>query len=204
MRSQLSVKNHRRQAILAWQNLAVAVIMGVYTRSNLQERPISQDLTTEERRRFHSLLKLAEASEYPGERENAMAAAKRIAARKGLTLEEAAMTSPPVKPPEPVKRSPSEAELARHVHMMDHNLHMAKKRREEAMESARQRGLDAEERPQRQRNNRVRRSTARMPSEMHAWKLVTETTLPYREISNITGLDIYQIIHMKIRRLRAA
>ena len=169
-----------------------------------QERPIGQDLTKEERKRFHSLLKLAEASEYPGERENAMAAAKRIAERKGLTLEEAAMTSPPIKQAEPTRRETREAELARHAHMMDHNLHMAKKQREEAMEAARQRGLDAQERPPRQRNNRVRRSTARMPSEIHAWKLVTETTLPYREISNITGLDIYQIIHMKIRRLRAA
>ena len=129
---------------------------------------------------------------------------RRVRVGKNSSVTNSAMTAPPVKPPEPVKQSPREAELARHVHMMDHNLHMAKQQREEAMEAARQRGLDAEERPQRQRNNRVRRSTARMPSEMHAWKLVTETTLPYREISNITGLDIYQIIHMKIRRLRAA
>ena len=169
-----------------------------------KERPIDQELTQEERKRFHSLLKLADASEYPGERENAMAAAKRIAERKGMTLEEAAMESPPVKRPERPRQDRRAAEAARHVHMMDHELRMAKKRREEAMEAARQRGLDAREQQPRQRNQRVRRSTARMPAEMHAWKLVTETTLPYREISNITGLDIYQIVHMKIRCLRAA
>ena len=168
------------------------------------ERLIDQELTMEERKLFHSLLKLAEASEYPGERENAMAAAKRIAERKGLTLEEAAMVSPPVKRQERPQQNLHEKEAAQHIHMMDRDLRMAKQRREEAMEAARQRGLDAQERQPRQRNQRARRSTARMPAEMHAWKLVTETTLPYQEISKITGLDIYQIVHMKIRCLRAA
>jgi pyruvate/2-oxoglutarate dehydrogenase complex dihydrolipoamide acyltransferase (E2) component len=162
--------------------------MGIYKLLILfvtpEERLIDQELTMEERKLFHSLLKLAEASEYPGERENAMAAAKRIAERKGLTLEEAAMVSPPVKRQERPQQNPHEKEAAQHVHMMDHDLRMAKQRREEAMEAA--------------------RSTARMPAEMHAWKLVTETTLPYQEISKITGLDIYQIVHMKIRCLRAA
>ena len=182
--------------------------MGIYKLLILfvtpEERLFDQELTMEERKLFHSLLKLAEASEYPGERENAMAAAKRIAERKGLTLEEAAMVSPPVKRQERPQQNPHEKEAAQHVHMMDHDLRMAKQRREEAMEAARQRGLDAQERQPRQRNQRARRSTARMPAEMHAWKLVTETTLPYQEISKITGLDIYQIVHMKIRCLRAA
>jgi len=170
----------------------------------LKERLIDQELTQEERKLFHSLLKLAEASEYPGERENAMAAAKRIAERKGLTLEEAAMVSPPVERQERPQQNRREKEAAQHVHMMDHDLRMAKQRREEAMEAARQRGLDAQKRQPRQRNQRVRRSSAQMPAEIHAWKLVTETTLPYQEISKITGLDIYQIVHMKIRCLRAA
>ena len=167
------------------------------------EQVINRELSKEERIRFLNLLKLAESSEFEGERKNAMSAAKRMAERKGLSLEEAAMPSPPEPTPQR-RRGPSEEELARHIHTLDQNIHAAKKRRDEALRAAQERGLDANERRKRKSNTRPKRSTARMPPDMHAWKLVTETSLSYQEIAQITGLDAFEIVYMKIRRLRAA
>ena len=168
------------------------------------EQVINRELSKEERIRFLNLLKLAESSEFEGERKNAMSAAKRMAERNGLSLEEAAMPSPPVDPAPQPRRGPSEEELARHLHTLDENIHAAKRQRDEARRAAQERGLDANERRKRQSNTRARRSTARMPADMHAWKLVNETSLSYQEIAQITGLDVFQIVYMKIRRLRAA
>ncbi|MGY8961625.1 MAG: DUF2786 domain-containing protein [Alphaproteobacteria bacterium] len=168
------------------------------------EQVINPELSKEERIRFLNLLKLAESSEFEGERKNAMAAAKRMAKRKGLSLEEAAMPSPPVDPAPQPRRGPSEEELGHHIHTLDQNIRAAKKQRDDALRAAQERGLDANERQKRQSNSRAKRSTARMPADMHAWKLVTETSFSYREIAQITGLDVFQVVHMKIRRLRAA
>ena len=43
-----------------------------------------------------------------------------------------------------------------------------------------------------------------MEPRKHAWALVRETSLSYQEIAKITGLDIYQVLLMKIQLLRAA
>ena len=51
---------------------------------------------------------------------------------------------------------------------------------------------------------RRNRSNARMEPRKHAWALVRETSLSYQEIAKITGLDIYQVLLMKIQLLRAA
>ena len=168
------------------------------------EKVINRALSKEERKRFLNLLQLAESSEFEGERENAMSAAKRMASRKGLSLDEAAMESPPAEPTTQNNHSPNEAEFAHHLHTLDQNISVAKKQREAALRAARERGLDANKRRPQRGNHRSKRSTARMPADMHAWKLVTETSFSYQEIAQITGLDVYQVVHMKIRRLRAA
>jgi len=51
---------------------------------------ISGGFKKDERRRFHNLLKLAAESPFEGEREAALAAAKRLAKKHGMSLEEAA------------------------------------------------------------------------------------------------------------------
>lgn len=171
---------------------------------------IATGFNKEERERFHNLLTLAKVSEYEGERENALAAAKRLAAKHDMTLEEAAMSSPPQDAPrqrsqyEQATRGPRAKDFARHVHMMDYDLYVKKQQREEALAKARERGLDADERRPRRSDQRASRSKAKMNPRMHAWKLVAETSLPYQEIADITGLKNHEVVFMKIQRLRAA
>ncbi len=161
--------------------------------------------------RFHNLLMLAKESPFEGERENALAAAQRLAKRYGMTLDEAAMRqAQPSAAPSARPDSKGEQEKAAFVHMTDYQIHVEKQQRETARREAEARGLDRKEREAaaRRRDARptrqVRRSTARMDPDKHAWALVRETRLPYDEIARITGLDIYEVLLMKIQVLRAA
>ena len=54
------------------------------------EAPIAASFSEGERKRFQGLLRLAAESPFAGERANAFAAATRLAARHGLSVEEAA------------------------------------------------------------------------------------------------------------------
>ncbi len=135
-----------------------------------------------------------------------MAAAERMAQRHGMTLDEAAVDGggPVQKPTPPRVEDPTESRFAHSVHMMDSFLRTDKARREAALREARRRGLDAEE-SQRQANFRQPRSSrARMNPYKHAAVLLRETSLPFREIANITGLDIYKVVGMKLKMRRAA
>jgi len=79
-------------------------------------------------------------------------------------------------------------------------------RREEALRAAQQRGLDAEElRKAVTASVTQRKSTRqrRMNPDRHAATLLRETSLSFREISNITGLDIYAVVGLKLK-LRAS
>jgi hypothetical protein len=53
-------------------------------------KTISGGFTKDERRKFHNLLKLAAESPFEGERQAALAAAKRLAKKHGMSLEDAA------------------------------------------------------------------------------------------------------------------
>lgn len=177
------------------------------TRINAQRRrtPISEQLTPEEQVRFHNLLKLAKESPFPGERENALAAAERMATRHGLTLEEAATGNSPSK----TSRSKDNVhqfaqDLAAYVHMTDYQIFLEKQRRDQARREAEERGLDNSREKRRPSPQHRYRSNARMEPHKHAWALVRETSLSYQEIAKITGLDIYQVLLMKIQLLRAA
>ncbi len=100
-------------------------------------------------------------------------------------------------------------EFAAFVHMTDYQIYLDKQRREAARQKAEARGLDEAEkraaaRAQARSPRQTRRSTVRMAPEQHAWALVRETRLSYREIAQITGLGQHEILHMKIQILRAA
>jgi Protein of unknown function (DUF2786) len=180
-----------------------------------EERPISTSFTENERQRFRNLLELANSSPYQGERDNAMAAAERLAGRHGMTLEEAARggTQSP-RPEPPPHRGPEmwqERELARVVHLMDYQIQLDKARIAEAMKEAIARGLEPDPVPQPIRPQylggwRPFRSRRRMEPYRHAQVLLEETSLPIEEIADITGLDVYKVasLKLKIRQGRSA
>lgn len=164
--------------------------------------------TENERQRFRNLLELANSSPYQGERDNAMAAAERLAGRHGMTLEEAARggTQGP-RPEPPPHRGPEmwqERELARVVHLMDYQIQLDKARIAEAMKDAIARGLEPDPAPQPIRPQylggwRPFRSRRRMEPFRHAQVLLEETSLPIEEIADITGLDVYKVASLKLK-----
>ncbi len=179
---------------------------------------IPETFTDAERERFHNLLMLAAESPFEGECENALAAAKRMAERIGLSLDEAAAMrtqSAKENPRQEAPRRQSEAEqefssrFATATHLMDQEIKREKARREAALKAAQDRGLDAEERRAEERRSKQRNvnrsnSKARMNPYRHAAVLLAETSLPFREVANITGLDIYQIVGMKLKMRKVA
>ena len=178
---------------------------------------ISAQFTEAERQRFHNLLQLAAESPYEGERSNALAAAERLAARFGLTLDEAAAGGAEQEPPQTAPRGDDHLaddigfqpqtldRFARAAHLMDNFILNDKLRRESALRAAQARGLDAEELRKAVtstvRAGRVKRR--RMNPDRHAATLLRETSLSFREIANITGLNIYDVVGLKLK-LRAA
>lgn len=189
---------------------------------------ISTGFTEAERQRFHNLLQLAAESPFEGERANALAAATRLAGRYGMTLDEAAAGGGAQEDrprgrardeyPDQGPRSDdfmsddlgfrpqSLDRFARAMHLMDNYILSDKVRREEALRAAQQRGLDAEElRKAVAASVTQRKSTRprRMNPDRHAATLLRETSLSFREISNITGLDIYAVVGLKLK-LRAS
>ena len=175
----------------------------------LQQRPAGERLITRpfneaERQRFRNLLELANSSPYQGERDNALAAAERLASRHGMTLDEAAGGGDQEPRPEVHHRAPgmsAERELARVVHLMDYQIQVDKARIAEATQQAVDRGLEVEPRRQQKpvRNWQPFRSQRRMNPHRHARVLLEETTLPIEEISGITGLDVYEIAAIKLK-----
>jgi hypothetical protein len=158
-------------------------------------------------------LRLAAESPFEGERGNALAAATRMAERAGLTLEEAAGAAEPAEPRQeaPARQggaaaweSASLGRFAHALHLMDHYLQRDKARREAALQAAQKRGLDAAERkgqPSALANRNS--SNRRMDPLKHAAVLLQDTSLPFHEVAAITGLDIYEVVGLKLK-LRAA
>ncbi len=184
-------------------------------RTRTEERPISKPFTENEQRRFRNLLELANSSPYQGERDNAMAAAERLAERHGMTLEDAASGGMQMPRQEPPPRSgpemAQERELARVVHLMDYQIQLDKARIAEAMQEAIARGYDPEadrihrrQQPQALQNWRPSRSRRRMEPYRHARVLLEETSLPIEEIADITGLDVYKVAGLKLQIRRSS
>ena len=182
---------------------------------------IAKPFTETDRERLRNLLELAESSPFPGERDNALAAAKRLAERYGMSLEEAASWQPDRQraPGRPGRHPAMDGEfVSPFVYRPDRKtadrwqrtsldpaaLEAEKKRWEEAVDAARQRGLDGGEKSETERfGTRRPNSRSRRNPIAHATVLLKETSLPFEEIADITGLDIYDVIAMKLK-LRAA
>jgi uncharacterized iron-regulated membrane protein len=182
------------------------------------EASIAASFTVAERKRFQGLLRLAAESPFAGERANAFAAATRLAARHGLTVEEAAAGDDhaPLHQAAAQRRAPSSMgetlggrswfadydppEVGRFMHLTDLAIRLAKMQHEAAVAEARARGLDAaaEAAARRQADRVQRQSNRRMNPRDHARVLLTETSLRLREIVDITGLDIYQVVGLKL------
>ena len=177
---------------------------------------IAASFTDGERKRFQGLLRLAAESPFDGERANAFAAATRLAARHGLTVEEAAAGDDHAPLAQAADRRPSPMgetmggrswfadyeppEVGRFMHLTDLAIRLAKMQHEAALAEARARGLDAaaEAAARRQADRVQRQSNRRMNPRDHARVLLTETSLRLREIVDITGLDIYQVVGLKL------
>jgi hypothetical protein len=166
-----------------------------------------------ERERFHALLKLAAESPFEGERKNALAAADRLAKQHGMTMDEASAPPDLAPPRQPVAPAgPTERELRRAaagefagvVNLMDHFVDDDKKRREEALQEAYERGLDSDERKAAERQAKrpawkSKKAGARRNPRAHAHVLLAETSMPISEIVSLTGLDIYEVVGMKLK-----
>ncbi|NQU70993.1 MAG: hypothetical protein HQ514_10610, partial [Rhodospirillales bacterium] len=79
-----------------------------------------------------------------------------------------------------------------------------KKRREEALQEAYERGLDSVERKAAERQARKpawksKSAGARRNPRAHAHVLLSETSMPIKEIVSLTGLDIYEVVGMKLK-----
>jgi len=170
----------------------------------LKEQVITRPFTDNDRQKFRGLLEMAAKSSFEGERRNALAAAERLAKRYGMTLDEAAMDSPPqtkqTAPRRPRGWSMKTAGGARFAHLSEAQLQTEKKRREEAIRQAQAKGLDASERRARKKSARVYRfSPKKRDPESHAFALLSETSIPMVEIATITGLDVYEIAGMRLK-----
>ena len=165
---------------------------------------ISESVTPAERTRFRNLLELANSSKFEGERANALDAARRLAARHGMALEEAARTGleprAPLYATEMRKPDPRAAYFA---YAQQQAASREKTRWEEAVQKARDRGLDRESTDTRADQRPRRNSKARRNPAKHAEVLLEETRLPFNEIANITGLSIYAVVGMKLKMREA-
>ena len=180
---------------------------GVMTRTSsraTQSNDGSHPLGVAERVRFHNLLKLAAESPFEGERSAALAAAKRLAARHAMTLDEAASGGPPSEvPKKPAtprhgNREKKVRDVARHVHIMDNWVSNDKARRDAALAEAYERGLDNYGR-KRNTVQAPRRNGSKRNPQNHATVLLQETSMPIDEIAALTGLDKYEVVGLKLK-----
>jgi hypothetical protein len=179
----------------SWRELTVDKQM------EIQRRPLRGPA----RERFRALLKLASESPFEGERENAMAAATRLAEQHGLSLDEAAR--PTSLPPEDRRRGAASetgytaSEFASYFDIAERGLRADKERREAALRDAIDRGLDAGVRSGEAKTMRRKATTSRAQRNPrnHARVLLAETSFSLMEIVNLTGLDIYEVVGMKLK-----
>ncbi len=164
-------------------------------------------------------MKLAAESPFAGERDNALAAATRLADGHGMTLDEAAAGGGDVEQAPPKRRPVADPDFIRRrarqaaggasftgkraanaAHNVDSWQRSDKERFEQAVREAHERGLDAAERRRAAAPPRPFRSKrgGRDPHS-HASVLIRETSLPLAEICQLTGLDIYQVVGLKLK-----
>ena len=172
---------------------------------------ISHQLTKEDKVRFTNLLELASSSEFDGERKNALAAARRIAEKYNLSVAEAARCEPDSPHPQ-TSLNPLNGNnvnnLAADITIISEYIHrgdIEKLRWQSAVRAAESRGLNLSKSKENVRETIARnvRKTRRHPIK-HAKVLLYETSLPFQEIAEITGLNIYQVVCIKLKSREAA
>ena len=132
-----------------------------------------------------------------------MDAARRLAQKHGLSLEEAASggfdrAQASVQPHD--NRSDPRVGPAYFAWVQQEQMAREKRRWEDAVQRARMRGLDGGPNGMTKAGPAWRpQSRSRRNPRKHAEVLLTETRLPIREIANITGLDIYSVVGMKLK-----
>ena len=167
-------------------------------------------LSAAERERFNALLKVATESPYPGERANALDAARRLAERHGMSLQEAA--GEPRGPARTVEmpqrpRRYTQREMAEIIAFSEARLRADKERYERALREARERGLDGcTIKPEVRSASTGAQKASQRSRTPHSFAkvLLSETTLPLREIVSLTGLDIYRVVGLKLKMRSAA
>ena len=159
---------------------------------------------SETQKRFSNLLELAKRSKFRGERNNALSAAKRIAEKHGMTIKEFEKgTSAPKdinsKPWANKSRQKKENitnELFKNINDSYHE----KERWQRAVNSAKARGLDENIRKRASVFEKsLKLSKNKRPAGKHAEVLLKETSLSFKEIVEITGLNIYQVVGIKLK-----
>jgi hypothetical protein len=164
-------------------------------------------LSPKEQERFHNLLKLAANSPYQGERDAALAAAERMVAKRGMTLDEAAQRAADDDLAEVSRadkaRARAEHEAARRFREAEARRAADKAQWERAWREAQARGLDEEREEARARgpqaNPQRPRSQRRRNPVSFARTLLQETGLPLHEVAAITQLDIYEVVGLKLK-----
>jgi hypothetical protein len=169
---------------------------------NFEKRPLRGPAKD----RFRALLKMASESPFEGERDNAMAAATRLAEQHGMTVDEAARPTERLVAAEPVRPEArpygtTASEFSRFFDVGERNLKADKARREAAMRDAVDRGLDreAEQRRQRTRPRKAPQNASQRSPRSHAEVLLAETAFSLDEIVGLTGLDIYEVVGLKLK-----
>jgi hypothetical protein len=183
-----------------------------------------ESFSPDERSRFQKLLVLAKESPYPGERRAALAAAERLAARKGLSLEDAARFAAhdaeeaerraeqerrsartEQRQEDWFRRSQTDPSFARRFHGAFHAhdsqaaaANRARQQQRWAEEDAERRAAEEARQARSIRFSR-RRSQRRMPPREHAKILILETGLPLGEIARVTGMPLNDVIALKLK-----
>lgn len=177
---------------------------------------MSGSFTTSQQQRFRKLLTLAAESPFAGERDAALAAANRMADSAGMDLEEAASACGRSEREEASQRtaaesggaaregwpedvSPAMRRAAWAGYAWEATASRARQRHREEIER-RQREEEAERRASSTRGRRSQpRSSRAMPRRDFARVLLLETGLSLRDIAEITELNIYEVVGLKLK-----
>jgi len=128
------------------------------------------------------------------------------AARGGLAEQEP-QQAPQRAPQEWARRAARD--ISRFAHLLDSDIYAQKAARARARAEAIRRGLDADlqdsgNKPARRRARIVELNPRKMNPWKHAERLLSETSLPLDEVVELSGLNIYDVVGLKLKMRSAA
>jgi len=189
----------------------------------------ASDFSEKERMRFRKLLEVAQSTSYTGEREAALGAATRLAETYGMTLREAAGMKDLPQKKKPVAsskrsrgfradfgaagpdstgawRASHEKAVGGERHLDGDSVSADKKRREQALEDAIQRGLDNEERAAAEKTKSAPKKAQSRSRGRNTWRprpefvrvLLKETRMSAKEIAAVAGVTVHDVFREKL------